>query len=78
MDEKDAKSDQNQPHYALYLIENNGEPGGARTRDHRIKRKVFLKARPPARGKDRQKSEGMSGKEPPRATLDRRFRSIHR
>jgi hypothetical protein len=33
----DAKSDQKQHHNTIYLIENNGEPGGARTRDHRIK-----------------------------------------
>ena len=34
---KDAKSGQKQHHATLYIIENNGEPGGARTRDHRIK-----------------------------------------
>jgi hypothetical protein len=33
----DAKSDRKQDHDAIYLIEDNGEPGGARTRDHRIK-----------------------------------------
>ena len=34
---KDAKSDQKQHRDTIYPIENNGEPGGARTRDHRIK-----------------------------------------
>ena len=33
----DAKSTQELHHDAIYLIEKNGAPGGARTRDHRIK-----------------------------------------